>query len=106
MSSDIEKKLNSLFGSGEGEKLKNIAKSPELQKLRSQISEEEKSKIVEEFLKMDTETLRQKLKNADLSRLKGIDFNKFFKKWHKREALDNGWYDGYIEGFAWRWCWK
>ena len=80
MSSDIEKKLNSLFGSGEGEKLKNIAKSPELQKLRSQISEEEKSKIVEEFLKMDTETLRQKLKNADLSRLKGIDFNKFFKK--------------------------
>lgn len=80
MSSDIEKKLLSLFGNGDSEKLKNIAKSPELQKLRSQISEEEKSKIVEEFLKMDTETLRQKLKNADLSKLKNMDINRFFKK--------------------------
>ena len=73
-------KLQSLFGNADSETLKNIANSSEFKKLHSQISETEKSKIVEEFLKMDTETLRQKLKNADLSKLKNMDINKFFKK--------------------------
>ena len=79
MSTDIEKKLKMLFGS-DSQKLKNLAGSPELQNLKDKISEEEKSKIVEEFLKMDTNMLKKKLKNADLSKLKDIDINKFFKK--------------------------
>ena len=68
---NINKKLEELLSGENSQMLKNLAKSPEAQKLASSLSQESKNKLIEEFMKTDTAVLKQKLKNANGS-LSGI----------------------------------
>ena len=80
MNNEVNKKLESLLSHADAEKIKSFAASEEGQKLKRQIGGADRNKIVEEFLKMDSEQLKKKLENANLSGLSGLSAEQILKK--------------------------
>lgn len=68
MTDDIKAKLESILKNSDRTQLDTLMKLKN-SGLAKGLTEEQKSAIVSEFLKTDTETLQNKLKNLDLSKL-------------------------------------
>ena len=74
-----------LLGILSGSKLKSddIARflsSPEGQKLKNSLSDNDKKEILKKFMQMDTKDVQDKLKNADLSGLSGMSAGDILNK--------------------------
>ena len=76
MEKDITKKLQNVLNGIDkntiNQSKKNIEQflsTPEGQKLAAKLSSVDKSKVLDSFMSMDSEEIKQKLKNADLSKI-------------------------------------
>ena len=85
MEKDIAKKLQNVLNGIDkntiNQSKKNIEQflsTPEGQKLAAKLSSVDKSKILNSFMNMDSEEIKAKLQNADLSKLSNA--NEIFKK--------------------------
>lgn len=82
MQENINEKLLGIL-SGSKIKSDDIAKflsSSEGQKLKNSLSEKDKNAIIKRFMQMDSNEVRKKLKNADLSGLSGMSAGDILNK--------------------------
>lgn len=82
MQENINEKLLGIL-SGSKIKSDDIAKflsSSEGQKLKNSLSEKDKNAIIKKFMQMDSNEVRKKLKNADLSGLSGMSAGDILNK--------------------------
>ncbi len=87
MKEDLSQKLQNILNTIDKDKLlkgkkevENFLSTSEGKKLISNLKDEDKSKILEKFMKMDSEELRKKLKADGLSGLSNIKANDILKK--------------------------
>ena len=84
---DIDKKLKDVLSGVTPEQLKKSKSSiqqflntPEGKKIASEIGAIDKNKLIGAFMSMDTQELKQKLKNVDLSKLSNTDAKSVINK--------------------------
>lgn len=87
MKEDLSQKLQNILNTIDKDKLlkgkkevENFLSTSEGKKLISNLKDEDKSKILEKFMKMDSEELKKKLKADGLSGLSNIKANDILKK--------------------------
>lgn len=82
MQENINEKLSGIL-SGSKLKSEDIARflaSPEGQKLKNSLSDNDKREIMKKFMQMDSKEVQDKLKNADLSGLSGMSVGDIINK--------------------------
>ncbi len=87
MDSNVNKKLNDVLSGLNKDKLSNAKRSIEEflasregEKIKEKLKGADKDKLIDNFMKMDTNELRKMLQKANLSNLSGIDMNNILKK--------------------------
>ncbi len=87
MGQDINKKLEDILQGIDKNKINNSKRSleqmlntPEGKKLLQNIGNIDKSKLMNMFMKMDTNEIKRKLQNADLSKMSNINANDIINK--------------------------
>ncbi|MDY3929756.1 MAG: hypothetical protein SOZ34_10405 [Clostridia bacterium] len=87
MSQDVNKKLEDILSGIDKNKImqskKNIEQmlnTPEGKKLLQNIESLDKGKLMNMFMRMDTKELKQKIKDADLSKMSGIKADDIINK--------------------------
>lgn len=87
MDNNVGKKLEDILKGMDKNKLmtskRNVEQflnTPEGRKLKQSLTGADKDKFINEFMKMDSDKLKQTLKNADTSRLADINAEEFLKK--------------------------
>ena len=80
MSQDINKKLEDILQGIDKNKINNskrnfdqLLNTPEGKKLLQNIGNIDKSKLMNMFMKMDTNEIKRKLQNADLSKMSNLN---------------------------------
>ena len=84
---DVGKKLEEVLSGVDLGKLKQskgsiekILNSPQGKNFAKNLSDDDKKKIINAFLSMDTNTLKNKLNNADISKLSNLNPNDIINK--------------------------
>lgn len=87
MNSNVNKKLNDVLSGLDKDKLNKAKRSVEEflgsnegQRIKENLKDVDKEKLINNFMNMDTEELRNTLKKANLSNLSGLDINSILKK--------------------------
>ncbi len=87
MGQDINKKLEDILQGIDKNKITNSKKSleqmmntPEGKKLLQNIGNIDKSKLMNMFMQMDTNEIKRKIQNADLSKMSNINANDIINK--------------------------
>lgn len=84
MQENINEKLSKILaGMGGEDKIKEFMSSPAGKGLKNSLSDSDKKKLLEKFMSMDSEDMKRKLKNADLSALSKLsseDIARMLKK--------------------------
>lgn len=87
MNKDISKKLEEVLKGVDAsiinnskKSVENLMKTSEGKKIQQQLSGLDKDKILETFMKMDTNEIKEKLNHADLSALSGLSAEEIMKK--------------------------
>lgn len=80
MADDVNKRLSELLSDADRAKLSDLAGAAGAKKLAGSLSEEQKRRLCEEFMKLDAAELKRKLKSVDLSKLSGADAAEILKK--------------------------
>ncbi len=79
MTDDIKSKIASLLANSDPSQIESLMKLKN-SGLASNLSDEQKNALLSAFLKTDTETLKKKLQNLDMSKLSGIDLKNISDK--------------------------
>ncbi len=84
---NINDKLSKMLSGVDSQKLKSsvdavskLLSTKEGQKLKNSLSESDKKAIIDKFLKMDSNEVSQKLKNADFSEIGNMSAEDIMKK--------------------------
>lgn len=76
MSDDIKNKLEGLLSGAERESLSRLAARADVKKMAQSLSDSDKKRLCEEFMKLDGAEIKRRLEAVDLSRLNGEDILK------------------------------